>query len=192
MTPGKALLHPIALASLVLLVANDRFFKAEYASAWTGKLSDCAGLVVFPLLLTALWEWGAWLLKSRSPRTMLPTEVCIGFTGLCFSAINVSDAAAAFYVQAVDWLWRPLAGTPLSLGGVHHTLDPTDLFALPFLGLAWWVSQRVKSHRPPREGLTRGRRLSSRWRPNRLRAGRRSSDSRQGRLRSSACPGATD
>ena len=60
--PGSALLHPLVLGAVALLLLNDHVFKARWPSWWTGKLSDVAGLVMFPLVLQALWEqaraWG--------------------------------------------------------------------------------------------------------------------------------------
>ena len=50
----NALAHPIAIIAIILLVLNDHLLKAQYASWWTGKLSDVAGLIFVPLLLAAL------------------------------------------------------------------------------------------------------------------------------------------
>jgi hypothetical protein len=51
---GEAL-HPLVLAAAALLVLNDWWLKPSAAPGWlTGKLSDLAGLVLAPLVLSAL------------------------------------------------------------------------------------------------------------------------------------------
>ncbi|MGH1433070.1 MAG: hypothetical protein ACRBG0_01275 [Lewinella sp.] len=45
------LLNYVFLFALMVLVLNDHFWKAIYANALTGKLSDFAGLILLPLCL---------------------------------------------------------------------------------------------------------------------------------------------
>jgi hypothetical protein len=62
--PSRPVLRPAApslcrappIVALIVLVANDHVLKGSaLAPAWlTGKLSDVAGLFLFPILLTAL------------------------------------------------------------------------------------------------------------------------------------------
>ncbi len=54
-TKATLLLHPVFLASLLLLLLNDHWWKYDYPSWFTGKLSDVAGLVVLPVFLRALF-----------------------------------------------------------------------------------------------------------------------------------------
>ncbi len=54
--PGDALLQPLALGAIAVLLLNDHVFKAVAPGLVTGKLSDIAGLVFFPLLLVAVAE----------------------------------------------------------------------------------------------------------------------------------------
>ena len=66
---GGWILHPVALGSFALLGLNDHLLKQEYGTWWTGKLSDVAGMMGFPLFLLAALEtgrsvWG-WLHESR-------------------------------------------------------------------------------------------------------------------------------
>jgi hypothetical protein len=49
---ASILASPVAVAGLVVLIANDHFFKSHYPSALTGKLSDLVGLFIFPLFLS--------------------------------------------------------------------------------------------------------------------------------------------
>src|SRR5438045_2459919 len=48
---ADALLEPTPLAAIALLLLNDHALKARWPGVVTGKLSDAAGLVFFPLLL---------------------------------------------------------------------------------------------------------------------------------------------
>ncbi len=115
------LLHPVPIAAAVLLVVNDHLWKgAGLLPGWlTGKLSDLAGLTFFPLLLTACGRTARWIAgrpdRGLSRRALVSAIVA---TGVIFSALKISPALAA------------LAGA---------VPDPTDLVALPMLGVAWWV-----------------------------------------------------
>ncbi|MFT5682697.1 MAG: hypothetical protein ACI8RZ_003621, partial [Myxococcota bacterium] len=48
------LLHPVTLTAMALLAVNDHWAKYALTGVVTGKLSDFAGLVFFPLLLELL------------------------------------------------------------------------------------------------------------------------------------------
>lgn len=49
------LVHPVFLLGLVVLILNDHILKQQYHNAITGKLSDFAGLFIFPLFWAALF-----------------------------------------------------------------------------------------------------------------------------------------
>lgn len=49
------ILNYIFLACLAILFLNDHFFKYHYTSWFTGKLSDMAGIILLPMLLTYLF-----------------------------------------------------------------------------------------------------------------------------------------
>jgi hypothetical protein len=117
--PSRALLSPAWLLALALLIANDHWLKgADMIPTWlTGKLSDLAGMLVAPVLLAVL-------LRVRSRRALAACHVAVG---LVFAAIQLSPACAG--------LWSAMMGTigfPWTI-----TCDPTDLLALPLLGLSW-------------------------------------------------------
>ncbi|MEZ4253028.1 MAG: hypothetical protein R3B99_32875, partial [Polyangiales bacterium] len=107
----------LALATLVL---NDHVLKHAFGGAFTGKLSDFAGLFVAAPLLAACLE----ALRGRSKRVALAAYVA---TGAVFAAINVSREAASVLEGLLAWrVWT----------------DPTDLVALPTLAVAWWRFER--------------------------------------------------
>ncbi|MFO0633179.1 MAG: hypothetical protein U0168_10040 [Nannocystaceae bacterium] len=121
LAPQRALLHPVWLASLVLLALNDHWLK--YAGLLpdvvTGKLSDLAGLVVAPALF-------ATLLGARTRRSLLFAHVAVAAV---FTAIQLSSTAAATWSALMAGFGFPWV----------ITSDPTDLLALPMLAVSWRV-----------------------------------------------------
>ncbi|GAB5534216.1 MAG: hypothetical protein Rubg2KO_04650 [Rubricoccaceae bacterium] len=103
------LLHPAFLLALAVLLLNDHVLKDAFSSPITGKLSDIAGLVVLPVLLTALLR-----IQNRQLVWMVHLAV-----GLAFAALQ-------FVPESTLWA----VGLP-----VQHTPDPTDLVALAILPL---------------------------------------------------------
>lgn len=117
----SSLTHPAALAAIALLLLNDHVFKRYFPSDLTGKISDFAGLLFFPLLLSAFIG----LLEHRPRRA---AGWGFALTGLAFSTIKLLPSAAGWTSTALGWL----------LGGnVQITPDPTDLAALIMLLPAW-------------------------------------------------------
>lgn len=134
-TRGDGLLHPVPVLAIAVLVLNDHWGKFAFPGLLTGKLSDVAGMVFFPLMLQAMLE----VLDRREPfrpsrRALLGCAVA---TGLVFSAINLHPAAARVYevgLGVIQWPFRML----LAMGWVPraevgHTLDPWDVVAAPFV-----------------------------------------------------------
>jgi hypothetical protein len=136
--PGEGLLHPVPLAAIALLVLNDHVFKARWPGWVTGKLSDVAGLVFFPLLLHALVARLPGV-RAASPERLL--LVCAIATALVFAAVKTWAPATRAYeigLGLLQWPFR-IAGALLrgeAPGGprpVKLVRDPTDLLALPFV-----------------------------------------------------------
>ncbi|NOK18858.1 hypothetical protein HMI50_17765 [Corallococcus carmarthensis] len=147
---ASGLLHPVVLGAVVLLVLNDHVFKARWPSWWTGKLSDVAGLAMFPVLLQALWEQAF----RRNARDFRPSfELLLGavvLTGLCFAATKISPDAGNAWRWALGGLQWPfhalrawLAGTRIPwVRPTQHTVDITDLLTLPSLFIPLWLGWR--------------------------------------------------
>jgi hypothetical protein len=141
-TSTRAVLHPLVLGALALLILNDHVLKAAYPGWWTGKLSDVAGLAMFPILvsgggqLLGIWPGGA--------RTVAVVAVA---TGVAFTACKVWAPAGDVYrvgLAALQWPAHAIAAllegdTLPGVGRVRLTPDPTDLIALP----AVWMWQLV-------------------------------------------------
>lgn len=141
-SPGALICHPVALASLIVLVANDHLLKGLAPGVVTGKLSDIAGLVYFPLLVVAVLE----LVRRRSSvaarRDVLAAAACL-VTAIAFVSIKTIPAATGLFNEALGWAqWvvggGVLAGAPLV--PTRGVTDPSDLVALPGLFVAFGVA----------------------------------------------------
>jgi hypothetical protein len=141
--PGDGLLHPLPMTGIATLLVNDHVGKALAAgtpwSLLTGKISDVAGLLFFPLLLVALGE----VLTQRLWRPRMVVTV-IMVVGLSFTAVKLSPVAADGYRWLWGWLRFPLDafvarlhGKVAVLGQVQLVMDPGDLIALPVLLMSW-------------------------------------------------------
>jgi len=121
---GEAL-HPVTLACVLLLVVNDWVLKRHWPGVVTGKLSDIAGLVFAPLVLSGVI--GLILRKHLSHARLI---VCIAITGAVFTATKLSPGAAELLARMLSVV-RPAYVVP----------DPTDLIALPALAVAYWIGR---------------------------------------------------
>jgi hypothetical protein len=144
---GEFLLHPITLAMLALWVLNDHVLKQAFPGFLTGKLSDVAGLAVFPLLPVAVLEG----LRGRAmPSNAALIASCLA-TGAAIVAIKLFDPAADCYrwgLAALQWPFRSIAAGELaSLAPVSLAMDPSDCLTLPALGLALAVGWRSRPER---------------------------------------------
>lgn len=116
----RLVVHPLTILSVVLLAANDAWFKAWWPGLVTGKLSDVAGVWMVGALVVAATgsvRWGSAL------------------TALGFALLKT--------VPAVAVLAAPL------LGGVTLR-DPTDLVALLVLWSLGRLANRLGAQRTKR------------------------------------------
>lgn len=152
MTEGastRAVLHPLVLTALALLILNDHLWKAAHGTWWTGKLSDVAGLAVFPLLVSA---GGA--LIGLWPGRMRTIVAVAAVTGAAFAAVKLWAPAGDGYrvaLAALQWPARAIAAlvrgdAAPALGRVRLTADPTDLLALPALLMGPALAARAAHH----------------------------------------------
>jgi hypothetical protein len=132
---------------VLLLVLNDHFLKTRFPGFVTGKLSDLAGLAFFPLLLQAVWELGQHALGRPWKPSRRALAVSVATTGVVFSLVKLWPPAS----EAYRWVWGllqwPVAALVRAVRGeelpgwfaVALVRDPTDLLALPALGIAAWI-----------------------------------------------------
>ncbi|MCB9677400.1 MAG: hypothetical protein H6737_19995 [Alphaproteobacteria bacterium] len=165
--PARAdgLVHPVPIAAIALLVVNDHWLKHAYGGLVTGKLSDIAGMVFFPLLLQAFVELADRREPFRPRRSAL--IACAVATGLVFGSTNLFEWAADAYrvgLGVLQWPFRALfaalvgADVP-GLATVRLTQDPTDVLAVPFVAVAVAVGWRraTPPEAPSPSGLPQAR-----------------------------------
>ena len=146
--PGAVLLHPLTLAFVALWIINDHVLKSAYPGLLSGKLSDVAGFVVFPLLVLASAELMRPSLSSGARRGVLAGAVLA--TGAVMISIKLFEPAAWLYREGLGALQWPFYGALLwlrdgtlpALRSVRLAMDPTDLFTLPSLAIAVWIAAR--------------------------------------------------
>jgi hypothetical protein len=129
--------HPIAIASIAVLLINDHVLKAVAPGAVTGKLSDLAGLVFFPLLLASVVELAA----GRTHRRPV-LAWSIAATALMFVVVKTTAGGAdafAFALGATQWIVTLGPLRDAVLAPVAVVADRSDLLAMPALAVAWWV-----------------------------------------------------
>lgn len=128
------LCHPLALASLATLVVNDHLLKGSgvLPGAVTGKLSDVAGLFVFPLLMLAIARA---LLRTcgadDAARSRHVIDASAALTVAGFAALKLSPG----FNGALEPLW-----------GVN-VLDPSDLLTLPAVAASWLLAVSLRRQR---------------------------------------------
>jgi hypothetical protein len=144
--PGDALLHPAALLSIAVLVVNDHVLKAAWPGLVTGKLSDFAGMVFFPLLMVAVMELCLSALARRPVLSHRHLELSIVATGVVFAGVKLVpevNSAFAWLLGAAQWLAGVfLGGTTLHLAPTEIVPDTSDIIALPLLALSYGIGMR--------------------------------------------------
>ncbi len=151
--PGDLVLLPVSAVSLVVLVLNDHFLKDRYHNALTGKLSDAAGMVFFPLFVTGVIEVVVTLAARRRWRfSERGVTVCVLASGAAFASIKIwSPAGHAYRVLTAGIEWPFFALKSLITGsaipgvaGTHLVHDLSDLLVLPILLVPWWFGSRAR------------------------------------------------
>jgi hypothetical protein len=136
LTAGELAWHPVAMTALAVLVVNDRWLKSAWPGFVTGKLSDCAGLVLLPIVLLSVTE----VLRRicRRPMTWRYDPcvwVALSVTGFVFVKVTpAGNDAYAWAIGAIRWVPQALLhGSGLPIQPVLVSRDQTDLLALAVL-----------------------------------------------------------
>jgi hypothetical protein len=114
------LLSPAFIFGLLLLLANEFIFKTAFHNALTGKLSDVAGLFIFPIFWTAF-------APARKRAIYLLTA--LGF--IFWKSV---------YAQSLIDSWNELR-----VFDIGRTVDITDLLALAVLPFSYLYSARQQT-----------------------------------------------
>jgi len=142
--PANELLAPLPVLALAALVANDWLLKPSGAPEWiTGKLSDLAGVFVFPLIVTAACDlalYAATRLGARVDFTLRRAKLAAAIlaTGVAFAATKLSPTVADIVARVTAALF----------GRGEVMADPYDLIALPLLAVTWWHGRRTIARGP--------------------------------------------
>jgi len=155
--PGDCLRHPLVLTMLALWILNDHVFKAMFGNVLTGKLSDIAGLVVFPLMLVAAYEIVCALRGRQVGRPRAVLWASLGASAALMIGINLFDVCAdacRLGLGLAQWPFRVLGsfaagGSLAPLAQVNLTMDPSDLWVLPVLLIPYVLMRlRLNQHSP--------------------------------------------
>jgi len=112
------LYSPLFLTGLVLLIINDHLLKASYPGIVTGKLSDIAGLFVFPLFFSAFFP---------EHRRSVYLITAAGF-------IFWKSTASQFFINS----WN------VHFMAINRVVDYSDLLALLILPLSFLYSKKFR------------------------------------------------
>lgn len=108
------LLHPVTLGAMALLAVNDHWGKYAWPGWLTGKLSDCAGLVFFPILLVFAGLSRRW---------------AVGLTAIGFTLVKTVPPIT----DSWNWIFTSVYQLCGYAEGAQLVCDPSDLIALPFV-----------------------------------------------------------
>ena len=137
--PAGLLTAPVVAGSLGLLIVNDHVLKAAFHNTLTGKLSDFAGLVFFPVLVVSIVEVLAWAVGGWTPSRSKLLLAAGLLTAAGFAGIQTVEPATELY--------RSIAGL-LTGRQTMVVSDPTDLMALPACFVGWWLERRLSYPQP--------------------------------------------
>jgi len=151
--PGTALLHPLAVLSLLVLVANDHWLKHTHPGLLSGKLSGFAAVLLLPLFLHALFELSQRALLKRPASAQSANRalaVCLALTCLVYAPPELwppAETAYRYGFGALQWpfrmLWTVAHGEArAAFAPVRATADASDLLALTMLWVAWRIARR--------------------------------------------------
>ena len=126
-----ALLDPRFLLALVVLVVNDHWAKGVFGNVITGKLSDFAGLIVFPVVLATIAQAILGSVAPVTERILFRIRlVAVAASGMLLTAIKVSPEAARIVEDVLAFITRH----------PHQIIvDPTALIGLFALVPAWLI-----------------------------------------------------
>jgi hypothetical protein len=154
---GDLLLLPASYGGLALLIVNDHYLKSHLHNAVSGKLSDVAGLMFFPLLVAAAIETAKCTLRIRlwgiTGKGLCSIIVAVGVFFLLMKTWQPAGHLYAWLDAVLQWPVLALKaaitdGNPWAWPKTRIVMDPTDLFALPVLLIPWWTARSLIRDRP--------------------------------------------
>jgi hypothetical protein len=142
---GLFVAHPVAVLAILVLLANDHVLKALVSGVLTGKLSDVAGLLFFPLLLADGVLAGSALagVGDRASRSRVVRVTALVTAG-AFALVKTTAFGAGLLglgLAVTGWPVSALVSGPHSLVAAPVVVDPTDLVAIPVVLVAVWIAR---------------------------------------------------
>lgn len=116
------LLNYVFLFGLVIVFLNDHFLKLEFANGLTGKLSDFAGLLILPMIITFIFP------KSTRINCVAAAIFFI------FWKSSFSQPFIDFYNQF----------TPIKIA---RLIDYSDLIALSMVPISYLILERINKYK---------------------------------------------
>jgi len=142
--------------AVVVLFANDHVLKHAFPGFITGKLSDVAGMIFFPVLLTVL----LWALVPASRRTDAAHDRLLALACVATAVVFTLTKSTALGNEAYRVGWGALQWPYRALVALahHRTLprlirvvlvrDPSDVLAVPFVLVAYAAARRRPGDQP--------------------------------------------
>jgi hypothetical protein len=120
---GEAL-HPVTLLAVAVLLVNDWVLKRQFRGSFvTGKLSDVAGLIFAPVVLSALIG-----LVLRKPLTHRRLILCCAATALGFAVVKLYPPVGDIVAHLIGH-------------GASFYPDWTDVLCTPCVLIAYWIGR---------------------------------------------------
>ncbi len=141
--PGDLLLSPWALVSVAIILINDHALKGAFGNMVTGKLSDVAGVFLFPLLLLSVFEV---LRRNLVGRAAIAWSIAV--TGIGFAAVKVVPPIGDAYEWVIGFLRLTARGFRGDLLPILVYRDPSDLWVLPVLFASYLVITHTRTRAP--------------------------------------------
>ncbi|MDN5545067.1 MAG: hypothetical protein L0H03_07325 [Rhodococcus sp. (in: high G+C Gram-positive bacteria)] len=141
--PGDLLLSPWALVSVSVILVNDHVLKGAFGNTMTGKLSDVAGVFLFPLLLLSVLEL---LRRKLAGRAAIAWSIAV--TGIGFAAVKTVSPIGDAYEWVIGFFRWTAGGFRGELLPIVVFRDPSDLWVLPILFASYLVVTHNRTRAP--------------------------------------------
>ena len=141
--PGDLLLSPWALVSVAVIFVNDHVLKGAFGNTMTGKLSDVAGVFLFPLLLLSVLEV---LRRKLAGRAAIAWSIAV--TGIGFAAVKTVSPIGDAYEWVIGFFRWTAGGFRGELLPIVVFRDPSDLWVLPILFASYLVVTHNRTRAP--------------------------------------------
>lgn len=156
--PGDLFLHPLPIVAAATVAINDAVLKTTWPGTITGKLSDVAGLFIFPIILVCVTE----LVRRAVHRPWSISDAgivaaCV-LTGVTFAVVKSVEWASTTYGTSIGVLRWPLhavdaliAGNPVpAVVPIEVVRDPTDIVAVTaVIAAGLWMHYKTAPRAAP-------------------------------------------